>query len=185
MVEMKVIKVPLSNRGMSELLEKINNLKNDLQKLDENIVNKLADYTAQEIENNLSATEYKDGNDDVHVFTEFKNNSVKVGMRGSQVLYDEFGTGTQGEQSPHPLKGNFKLAGYNTGRKIRKASVKVNENTGIPIGTKYWTYKNKNGETVFTTGIPAGKQVFNAAQSLRNKKMQIVKQEVSDALSKL
>ena len=37
---MKVIKVPLSNQGMSELLKKINNLKNDLQKLDENIVNK-------------------------------------------------------------------------------------------------------------------------------------------------
>lgn len=185
MVEMKVIKVPLSNQGMSELLKKINNLKKDLQKLDENIVNKLADYTLSEIQTNFSTTGYQDGNEDVSFFQRGSKNKKTVGTMGTQVFYDEFGTGTQGEQSPHPLKGNFKLAGYNTGKKIRKASVKVNENTGIPIGTKYWVYKNKNGEKVFTTGIPAGKQVFNAAQSLRNKKMQIVKQEVSDALSKL
>lgn len=185
MVEMKVIKVPLSNQGLDELLKKIKNLKKELSEADERIVKKLSDYTEQEIENNLSNTEFKDGNNDVHVFKEIDNKKAKIGMRGSQVLYDEFGTGTQGEQSPHPIKENFGLAGYNTGRKIRRASVKVNERTGIPIGSKYWTYKNKAGETIYTTGIPAGKQVFNAAQSLKNKKMEIVKQEVSDVLSKL
>ena len=182
---MKVIKVPLSDKGLDDLLKKINNLKKELKEADKRIVEKIADFTETEIEKNLSATEFKDGNDDVHTFKEIEENKAKVGMRGSQVLYDEFGTGTQGETSPHPLKENFGLAGYNTGRKIRRASVKVNENTGIPIGAKYWTYKNKSGETVFTTGIPAGKQVFNAAQTLKNKKMEIVKQEVSDVLSKL
>lgn len=182
---MKVINVKLSNQDLNDLLKKINNLKSNLKKSETKIKNNLADYAKNEIDNNISSTQFKDGNDDVKTFIENHDNKVKVGMRGSQVLYDEFGTGTQGESNPHPLKNNFGLAGYNTGRKIRKASVKVNEKTGIPIGTKYWTYKNKQGETVFTTGIPAGKQVFNAAMSLRNKKMQIVKQEVSDALSKL
>ena len=182
---MKVINVKLSNQELNNLLKKINNLKTNLKESETKIKNNLADYTRTEIDNNISSTQFKDGNDDVKTFIETHDNKVKVGMRGSQVLYDEFGTGTQGESNRHPLKGKYGLAGYNTGRKIRKASVKVNENTGIPIGTKYWTYKNKQGETVFTTGIPAGKQVFNAAMSLRNKKMQIVKQEVSDALSKL
>ena len=182
---MKVINVKLSNQGLNDLLKKINNLKLNLKESEKKIKNNLADYTRTEIDNNISSTQFKDGNDDIKTFIENHDNKVKVGMRGSQVLYDEFGTGTQGENNPHPLKGNYGLAGYNTGRKIRKASVKVNEKTGIPIGTKYWTYKNKQGETVFTTGIPAGKQVFNAAISLKNKKMQIVKQEVSDALSKL
>lgn len=182
---MKVINVKLSNQDLNDLLKKINNLKSNLKESETKIKNNLADYAKNEIDNNISSTQFKDGNDDVKTFIENHDNKVKVGMRGSQVLYDEFGTGTQGESNPHPLKNNFGLAGYNTGRKIRKASVKVNEKTGIPIGTKYWTYKNKQGETVFTTGIPAGKQVFNAAMSLRNKKMQIVKQEVSDALSKL
>lgn len=182
---MKVINVKLSNQGLNDLLKKINNLKLNLKESETKIKNNLADYTRTEIDNNISSTQFKDGNDDIKTFIENHDNKVKVGMRGSQVLYDEFGTGTQGESNPHPLKGKYGLSGYNTGRKIRKASVKVNKNTGIPIGTKYWTYKNKQGETVFTTGIPAGKQVFNAAISLKNKKMQIVKQEVSDALSKL
>lgn len=182
---MKTIKVKLSNQGLNDLLQKVNNLKNDLKQSETKIKDKLADYAKTEIENNLSATQFKDGNDDVSTFKENRNNKVIVGMRGTQVLYDEFGTGTQGESSPHPYKSNYGLSGYNTGRKIRKASVRVNEKTGIPIGAKYWTYKNKQGETVFTTGIPAGKQVFNAAMSLRNRKKQIVKQEVSDVLSKL
>lgn len=182
---MKTIKVPLSNQGLNDLLKKINNLKDDLNKAAKDIKNELADYTRTEIDNNLSATQFKDGNDDVYTFKENKDNKIIVGMRGSQALYDEFGTGTQGEQSPHPYKSEYPLSGYNTGRRIRKASVKVNENTGLPIGIKYWTYKNKQGETVYTTGIPAGKQVFNASISLRNKKNQIIKQKVSDALSKL
>lgn len=182
---MKNIKVPLSVNGLKDLSNKINNLKSGLEKLDENIVNKLADYTKTEIENNLSSTQFKDGNDDVSTFIEKNKNKTKVGMKGSQVLYDEFGTGTEGQKSPHPNKSKYSLAGYNTGKKIRKASAKVNEKTGIPIGTMYWTYKNKQGETIYTTGIPAGKQVFNAAISLKNKKKQIIKQEVSDVLSKL
>lgn len=182
---MKSIKVPLSNQGLNDLLQKINNLKDNLNQATNNIKNELADYARSEIDNNLSATQFKDGNDDVSTFKENHDNKIKVGMRGSQVLYDEFGTGTQGEMSPHPYKSQYPLAGYNTGRKIRRASVKVNENTGIPIGTKYWTYKDKDGEIVYTTGIPAGKQVFNAAMSLRNRKSQIIKQKVSDVLSKL
>lgn len=182
---MKTIKVQLSVNGLRNLSDKINNLKSGLEKLDENIVNKLADYTKTEIENNLSSTQFKDGNDNVSTFVEKNGNRTKVGMRGSQVLYDEFGTGTEGQKSPHPYKGKYSLSGYNTGKRIRKASASVNEKTGIPIGTMYWTYKNKQGETIYTTGIPAGKQVFNAAISLRNKKKQIIKQEVSDVLSKL
>lgn len=182
---MKNIKVPLSVNGLKDLSNKINNLKTELKQSEEKIVEKLANYTKTEIENNLSSTQFKDGNDNVSTFVEKNGNRTKVGMRGSQVLYDEFGTGTEGQKSPHPYKGKYSLSGYNTGKRIRKASATVNEKTGILIGTMYWTYKNKQGETVYTTGIPAGKQVFNAAISLRNKKKQIIKQEVSDVLSKL
>ncbi len=181
----KVIKVPLSKQGLSNLLNKFNELKNDLKKCDENIKEKLADYTKSEIEKNLSSTPYKDGNDDVKTFKEKRSGKVVVGMRGTQVLYDEFGTGTKGEQSSHPLKDKYSLRGYNTGRKIRTATEKVNEKTGISIGQKYWTYKNKQGDIIYTTGIPAGRQVFNANESLKKKKIEIVKKEVGEVLSKL
>lgn len=182
---MKTIKVPLSSTEINNLIKKVEQLKKDLSKVDEEIVSKMSDFALKEIETNISSTPYTDGNEDTTVFEEDIENGKKVGMKGSQVLYNEFGTGTEGERSPHPLKGNYSLKGYNTGRRIRKASVHVNEITGIPIGVKYWVYKDKNGNKVFTTGIPAGLQVYNAAQSLRRKKEEIVKKEVSDALSKL
>lgn len=166
---MKTIKVPLSSAGINDLIKKINQLKKDLKQADINVVNKMSDYALKEIETNISATPYKDGNDDISVFEEKTDNGKKVGMKGSQVLYDEFGTGTQGENNPHPLKSQFGLRGYNTGKRIRKASLKVNEKHGIPIGMKYWVYKNKAGDKIYTTGIPAGLQVYNAAQSLTKK----------------
>lgn len=182
---MKKVKVTLSKEGLKELSQKIDNLKKDLKQADNKIKNRLADFAENQINMNLSATPFKDGNDDTYTFKEDSDEKMKVGMRGSQVLYNEFGTGTQGEISPHPIKGKFSLKGYNTGKTIRTASDKVNELAGITVGSKYWTYKNGAGETVFTTGIPAGKQVFDAAMSLRNEKKKIVKEEVSDALSKL
>lgn len=183
---MKVINVKLSNQGLNDLLKKINNLKSNLKESETKIVDKMADYTLEQIQNNFSATNYKDGNDDVAFFKKGTNNKKTVGTIGTQVLYDEFGTGEEGAKDGHEMKGDFRLKPYNSGKTIRPNN---NPNStasqlGIPLGIKYWTYKEGDIKK-YTTGIPAGKQVFNASISLRNKKMQIVKQEVSDALSKL
>ena len=51
-------------------------------------------------------------------------------------------------------------------------------------GGLYWTY-NKDGIKVYTQGIPAGKQVYNAAKRLQKEKEKISKKVVGDALSKL
>lgn len=182
---MKKVKVPLSSSGINDLIKKFNQLKEDLENADVEIVDKMSKFALKEIETNVSATPYKDGNDDISFFQKGTETKKTVGMMGSQVLYNEFGTGTQGEKSPHPLKSKYGLRGYNTGRRIRKASVKVNEEHGIPIGVKYWVYKDKAGNNVYTTGIPAGLQVYDAAQKLQKEKKKIVEKEVSDALSKL
>lgn len=181
---MKIIKVPLSISGMNDLKNKIDTLKNSLDQVSVDITKELADYTYKEIQNNINNTQYKDGNDDVMAFKEINGTKAKVGMRGSQAIYDEFGTGTQGQQSPHPIKGQFNLNGYNSGKTIRRSSGRLGE--GFPSkGTLYWTYKDKSGNIIYTTGIPAGKQVYNASRALRKAKNSIVKQKVGDMLSKL
>lgn len=185
---MKDIKVPLSVSGLNDLLKKVNNLKSNLQKADKNIVDKLADYVLDEVQNNYSATPFKDGNDDVSFFKKGTDTKKTVGAMGKQVLYNEFGTGTQGQQNPHPKKNNFSLNPYNnrqgtTIRPNKNANSTATAN-GVPVGSLYWTYK-KGEHKIYTTGIPAGMQVFNASISLKNKKRQIIKQEVSDALSKI
>ena len=85
------------------------------------------------------------------------------------------------------MKGDFPLKPYNSGKTIRtnKSDESTATTKGIPVGELYWTYKDKNGEKKYTQGIPSGKQVLNAAISLDKQKKQIIKQEVSDVLSKL
>lgn len=184
---MKTIKVSLSNQGLQTLLEKVNTLKSGLEQANSRIVDKLADYTLSEIQNNFSTTDYQDGNEDVSFFKRGTKNKITVGTMGSQVLYDEFGTGTAGANDGHEMKGDFPLKPYNSGRTIRTNKNDASSATanGIPVGELYWTYKDKNGEKKYTQGIPAGKQVLDAAIALEKKKTQIIKQEMSDVLSKL
>ena len=91
----------------------------------------MASLGQNEIEKNRASTIYTDGNDDYKVFKEKTNDGYKVGARGSQVLYDEFGTGTEGLNAPHELKNNFNLDEYNSGKTIRKAGINMKAETGI------------------------------------------------------
>lgn len=128
---MKKIKIPLTQKGMEIFKSKIDNLISQLPKLNEEILSELADLGQNEIEKNRASTIYTDGNDDYKVFKEKTNDGYKVGARGSQVLYDEFGTGTEGLNAPHELKNNFNLDEYNSGKTIRKAGINMKAETGI------------------------------------------------------
>ena len=128
---MKKIKIPLTQKGMEIFKSKIDNLISQLPKLNEEILSELADLGQNEIEKNKASTIYTDGNDDYKVFKEKTNDGYKVGARGSQVLYDEFGTGTEGLNAPHELKNNFNLDEYNSGKTIRKAGINMKAETGI------------------------------------------------------
>lgn len=182
---MKNIRVELSLSDIKKLKNKIEDLKRNLDKASEEIVKELADLTEKEIDINISATPYKDGNNDTVAYKEVTKKRAIVGMRGTQALYNEYGTGTVGANNPHPKKPSS-LKAYNSGATIRPNNKETSTATafGIPLGGLYWTYED-NGIIVYTQGIPAGKQVFNASKTLSKRKGQIIKKKVSDALSKL
>ena len=179
----KSIKVDLSTKGLDNLSKKLEKFKTNLEKANTEIVDEIAEYGLKEIQTNFSTFDI-DGNEDVSFFKEGTNTHKKIGARGSQVLYVEFGTGTEGANNPHPLKSEFGLKGYNTGRTIRSAKPYVSAKTGILVGEKFWTYK-QNGQIVYTTGIPSGQGVYRASRSIKKIKSKIIKEKVGDALSKL
>lgn len=185
-VNIKNIKIGLSSKELDGLIDKLNKLKKGLDKADKNIVKEMAQFAKDEVSTNLAETPYRDGNDESVAFLEINGKKAKAGMRGKQVAYNEFGTGTMGEQSPHPEKSNFGLRDYNTGKTIRKNKKSNSDATaeGIPINGMYWTY-NYNGQKKYTQGIPAGKQVYKASEKLRTQKEKIIKQEVGEVISKL
>lgn len=173
---MKIIKLELSQNSIQKAIKKLSDLQNDLQKSSKLIAKDLSDIAFDQVNKNYASSPYTDGNNDVSIISRGTENHKKVGAEGSQVLYREFGTGTEGLNAPHPIKSNFKLKGYNSGSKIR-----VNSKTG----ELFWIYKDSSGNKVYTQGIPAGKEVYNAALILKGKKISIIKKRVGEALSKL
>ncbi len=183
---MKKISVDLSTQSINKLINKLERFNKNLEKADEKIVEELSNLALQEIQENYSSTPYKDGNEDISFYATGTEKNKKVGVMGSQVLYNEFGTGTEGQNSPHPEKENFGLNPYNSGRTIRQNN---NPNSsasklGIPEGELYWTYMDGNVKK-YTQGIPAGKQVYMAAKAVKKQKNKIIEKVVGDALSKL
>lgn len=147
---MKQIKVKLSVNGLEELKQKLLALQSGLNEASIKIAKELADVCEKEVASNYASSPYTDGNDESVPFKEETENGYKVGAKGSQVAYREFGTGTEGLNKPHPIKNKFNLKGYNTGKTIRPATLKTSANTGVLLGELYWTYKNKSGELVYT-----------------------------------
>lgn len=183
---MKKINLDLSTQQINQMIKRLEKLKKELDKSSEEIVKELSEMGLQEIQSNYAATPYKDGNDDVNFFITGTEKKKKVGATGSQVLYNEFGTGTEGANNPHPEKGNFGLNAYNSGKTIR-ANNNANSpasRLGIPTGGLYWTYMDGSVKK-YTQGIPAGKQVYLAAKKIQKEKNKVVKKVVGEALSKL
>ncbi len=174
-INIKTIKCEISNQGIDSVINKLKSLKSGLKEADNKIVAEMGNFVKDQVAANLAATPYKDGNEDTIPFLEITGNKAKAGMRGIQSVYNEFGTGTKGQNSPHPEKSKFSLNDYNSGRKI-----KVSQS-----GNLFWIYKNKSGEKVITQGIPAGKQVFNASILLKGKKNEIIRKRVGEVISKL
>ena len=79
-----------------------------------------------------------------------RKSGVSVRVGGEQLLYDEFGTGDEGEKHPHPQKNKYGLNPYNSGEHI------VHSNNG-----NYWHYHNTK-----TKGMKAGRFVYDASREV-------------------
>ena len=178
---MKKIKVELSEKGINELIEKLESLQKGSVSSMKATLTDLARLGENEIAQNIASSQYTDAEIPV-TFQEGDLEKLKytVGMKGTQAIYDEFGTGTIGKFSEaHPARNTVKgvvLNDFNSGKTIRPKNA--------PDELKYWTY-SYNGKIVRTQGIPAGKQVYNASLEVRKEVINFSKQRLGDVISKL
>lgn len=177
--------IKFSSNEYRNLAEEIRKMKSKFESQNSNtqnsIIYSLAESVEKEIDKNISKTQYEDGSHDLTTILEKRDNAIVVGMKGEQAVYDEFGTGTEGESNQHPEKDGKGLNAYNSGPTIRKASKRISDLTAIPQGEKYWTYK-KDGVLYYTTGIPAGRQVYNAYRTVKKNQKEIIKKAVEKIL---
>jgi len=173
---MKNIKVSLNTKEITKLIERLNKFKENIKSDVKETISDTVDKGVQEVEYNYAETKYKDGNDDYSIKGIKENTKGQVIASGTQVFYNEYGTGTKGEISSHPFKSISGLNEYNSGKQIKLSK---------KYGGLGWRYKNKSGEVVWTNGIPAGMQVYKASRVLKKSFSERLKKKVGDSISKV
>lgn len=179
---MKVIKMKLSADSINDVKKQIDDLIKEKEKIEKELVQEIVDFASEEIQRQYSTSPYE-GYGETFSFGKDENSAW---VEGNQVLYREYGTGTEGMNNPHPVKDSQDIAlnPYNSGRTIRVAKENINPESGISPGELYWTFY-KNGTKYYTKGIPSGKEVYYASIETRKHLNEIMKKKVGELLSKL
>lgn len=178
----KTYRISLGSKGLKEMEKKLDTWVERMDKASKNIVDDLANYGLKKMIEiyNGSNFESSEPMDFGITGTDYKK---EVFMSGTQAIYNEFGTGTEGQMRPHPAKNNYNLNDYNSGRTIRPATKSVSEKTSIPTGGLYWTYKDVNGDVVYTQGTPAQGEGYYSLLATVEKADEIVKRRVEEILN--
>lgn len=177
------ITIGLNQNEISSLINQLNSIASKLDSIGNKLTDNIAEYGLEEMQKEYNNSQYQP-EDGMGFSKTGSANEKKISMIGTQAIYHEFGTGTMGEQSPHPQKNSFNLKGYNSGRTIRRNNKEGNiaSQLGIPTNGLYWTYKDENGWVHYTQGIPAQKIVFNANKSIKEKLPELCKKAVEEVL---
>lgn len=144
------------------------------------ITKELSEYGLKEMKSIYDSFGYLSfGNEPNTFYIDGTDTEKRVVMEGPQAIYEEFGTGTEGEQNPHPIKKTFDLNEYNSGKTIRKATKKDSDNAllqgkDIPEGGLFWTYRNNVGDKIYTQGTPAQKEGYDSMNKTWKKSKSII-----------
>ena len=173
MIMSKVKKVNLDTVELASLVRNLRTFSNDLQKLPKEITKEIADIGREFLEEQYANTHTYQTIDINSISTDVieTHNGYSIIASGEEVLYAEFGTGEEGADDGHPLKGDFHLNPYNSG-----PNIKINSATG----RHYWWYQG------YSEGNPSGKQMFNTSKFLKdNVVKKVLKEKVGEVISKV
>lgn len=175
-------RIEFKKATIPELKKKYEYISKHTDELQEIIIKDLKEIGLREIQDSLSGSNFE-ASEPIGVIDEDRS----IGIKGSQALYDEYGTGTVGANNPHPEKGSAPIAlnEYNSGKTIRPNKSKTSNasENGIPLNGLYWTYKFE-GRKIYTQGRPAGMHIYKAKTKIKNQMDKIIKKRVGEYISK-
>lgn len=178
--------IRISTTDINNTIKSLEKLSDSLKSLETEIPMEIAQLGLNYLNQQYASTPYDENIGNINTSISKTINGYNILASGKDVIYAEFGTGDKGESSPHKEKSKYGLNDYNSGKYIRETNPnnpKLAEH-GI-TGGKYWTY-SKNGEIIYTQGIPAGMQMFNTSNYLRNDVIKsVLDKKARDVLSKL
>ena len=182
------MKLHLSVASVSSTQQLLDSLKDTLDDICHSSANELVkNGTKNAVMFNALAP--KSGLEDNTISGAYDSGSGKgyIKMQGPNAVYDEFGTGEEGKDNPHPLAGviHFSMPpyyGYVTGPFVR-------EHINPANGRHYWIYTpNKSLPSYepsgYTEGIPAGKQMYSTLEFVQKEKQRTISKVANIALKK-
>ena len=182
----RTIKTELGTKELDKVIRQLEKFEELRNKMAKNMVEDLSKFSSKKMKNIRNRSTFKSSSP-ISFRIDGSDFKKTVSMIGEQVLYEEFGTGTQGAMNPHPIKDEFALNEYNSGKTIRMNKSKSSEASkhGIPEGTLYWTYKNGKGEKVYTQGIPAIKAGYDSYQATVKHIPVVTKKRLSEIIDEV
>lgn len=171
-------KINVSLKDIGKVVTALEELQRDMKKASEDLPKLLAEEGKNYLDRQYAKSPNR--NDPNINFSNIKTgiekteNGYKLYARGRDVLYEEFGTGDEGQKHQHPVKSKYKLDNYNSGGTILNVSeirddaiLDVLRKNGINSG-EFWFYnKNKTGSTNRSTQLTL-EQKLNRAKYLIN-----------------
>lgn len=173
-------KINVNLKDIGKVVTALEELQRDMKKASEDLPKLLAEEGKNYLDRQYAKSPNR--NDPNINFSNIKTgiekteDGYKLYARGRDVLYEEFGTGDEGQKHQHPVKSKYNLNDYNSGPFIMDVIDVGNEDmkdllaqNGITSG-KFWKYR-KGGQSHLTQGIPAGKEVWNTRNYLKSNKV--------------
>lgn len=163
---MPTFQANLSISSLDKLLSDVKAYRDKVNAAPEKITARLAEIGSDAIRQNIAGTTNPDGNSSGTVSANISGSHATVSQSGDQIAFLEYGTGEQGAASPHP---EYQVAGWNygSGKNIRR----------MKNGKLMWRYYDRlRGHYRVTNGIPAQKQVFRAALTMRDNIVPVAKE---------
>lgn len=173
------MKLELSKSSVNDTLQRVRFMKDQIKVATEDTILELVKEGIK-VGNTYNASAPQSGVEPSVVIGEPTGDGTTgyVSLYGPNAVYDEFGTGEEGSNHPHPQKGDFPLNPYNSGPTIFYNQF---------ANAHQWRYRPMAGRPYFTKdgltqGIPAGKQMYNTAQYLQSVKGYIARKNFNNAL---
>ena len=176
--------ITLDSNKINNVISSLTSLSKLLSESEETIAKEVA-IDGLNVLNGFYSKSFDENIEPPNTYIQKNQNGYSIVAHGEDVVYEEFGTGDEGANDAHPWKGqtDFPLNAYNSGEHIREAGVSSAEH-GITSGN-YWTY-SKNGNIIYTQGVPSGKELYNTIQYLRKDGINaVLDKKVRNVISKL
>lgn len=161
-------KIKLDKAEIDKTIKVLKQMQNDLNRIPDDIEKILDEAVAYCIK--------KSGNLKARTYWEKTSMGYRIVQEGEAVLYVEFGTGTKGASSPHPMHGEMGMDVYNSGSTIFTTK---DGRTGW-----YYPTDDTRKEWKFTEGQPARQQMYLTSLWLQQRLGAQVKLSVQKAVNR-